>query len=91
MNFKGQLPSFITIFLATIVIVAILVVFVLGNGIVKKLNNAEGGVRIYDEKGVEIDNIFNYMDRYISLLKVKFFSEKGLTLSESFKESEYEK
>lgn len=91
MNSKGQLPSLFTMFIATIVIAIILVVFVLGAGLVKKIDGAGGGVKIYNEESVEIDNIFDYMDRYVSLLKVRFFLEKGLTLDESFREGEYEK
>ena len=91
MNSKGQLPAFLVMFGATIVIILILVVFVLGAGIVKKINNVGAGIKVYDEKGVEIDNIFEYMDRYISLLKVKFFLENDLTLDESFVEVGYEK
>lgn len=90
-NKKGILGSFIVMFGATIVIILILVVFVLGAGLVKKINNAGGGVRVYNEENVEIDNVFNYMDRYISLLKVRFFLEKGSSLDESFKEGGYEK
>ena len=91
MNSKGQLPAFLVMFGATIVVVLSLVVFVLGAGVVKKINNAGAGIKVYDEKGVEIDNIFNYMDRYVSLLNVKFFLEKGKTLDDSFKEAGYEK
>ena len=91
MNSKGQISAFITMFLATIVIVVILVGFVLGAGIVKKMNNAGAGVRIYDEESVEIDSIFDYMDRYVSLLKVRFYLESDLSLEESFEEGGYEK
>ncbi len=91
MNSKGQLKDLIVMFVATIVIVIILVVFVLGAGIIKKINDVGGGVRIYNEESVEIDNIFNYMDRYVSLLNVKFFLEKGSTLDESFEGAGYEK
>ena len=52
MNSKGQLKDLIVMFVATIVIVVILVVFVLGAGLVKKINDADGGVRIYDEESV---------------------------------------
>ncbi len=91
MNSRGQLKDLIVMFVATIVIVIILVVFVLGAGLVKKINDVGGGVKVYNEESVEIDNIFNYMDRYIALLNVKFFLEKGSTLDDSFKEGGYEK
>ena len=91
MNSRGQLGPFVVMFGATIAIVLILVAFVLGAGLVKKANNAGAGVRVYDEESVEIDNIFDYMDRYVSLLKVRFFLEKGLSLDESFAEGGYEK
>lgn len=88
---RGILGGFIAMFGATIAIVLILVVFVLGAGIVKKIDNAGGGVVVYDEKNVEIDNIFDYMGRYVALLNVRFFLKKGLLLDESFEEGSYEK
>ncbi|MFH1521761.1 MAG: hypothetical protein ABIF18_02270 [archaeon] len=90
-NKKGILGSFISMFVATIAIVIILVGFVLVAGLVKKIDNVGGGVAVYDEKSVGIDNIFYYMDRYISLLNARFLLEKGSSLEEAFKESGYEK
>ena len=90
-NKKGILGSFVVMFVATIVIVIILTVFILSAGVIKKLNGAEGGTAIYDEEGVEIDNVFDYMDRYISLVKVRFFLERGSTLEKSFAEGDYGK
>lgn len=87
---RGILGNFIVMFIATIAIVLILVAFVLGAGIVKKINNVGGGVVVYDERGVEINNVFNYIDRYIALLNVRFFLERGLSLDESFAEVGYE-
>ena len=52
MNSRGQLKDLIVMFVATIVIVIILVVFVLGAGLVKKINDVGGGVKVYNEESV---------------------------------------
>lgn len=77
-------------FVATIAIVLILVGFVFMAGFVKKVSEG-AGLKIYDEKEMEINNIFYYMDRYISLLNAKFYLEKGSSIEEAFEESGYEK
>ena len=90
-NKRGLIGSSIVMFVSIIAIVLILIIFVLGAAIVKKLDDVGGGVRIYDEKEVEIYNIFEYMEEYTALLNVKFFMEKGLSLDKSFSEVSYEK
>ncbi len=89
-NKRGLIGSSIVMFVSIIAIVLILIIFVLGAAIVKKLDDVGGGVRIYDEKEVEIYNIFEYMEKYVALLNAKFFIEKGLTMEESFMEGDYE-
>lgn len=69
---RGLVSNFISFFGATILIVLILTVFVFGAGVVKKLNNAGSDVAVFNESKVEIDNIFDYSERYVLLSKVRF-------------------
>ena len=83
-NKKGVIASFITTFVATIIIALILLVFVFGSGIVKKVANVDSGVAVYSEKDVEINNIFSYMLEYSSLLEAKFSLEGGFPSDKLF-------
>jgi len=78
-NKRGLLSHFITFFTATIVIILILIVYMIGGGIIKKLDNKNSvtKVGIYNEEKVEIDNIFDYSNRFILLNDVKFSIAKG--------------
>jgi len=78
-NKKGGVASFMTNFVATIVIALILLIFVFGSGVIKEFANVDNGVAIYSEKNVEINNIFNYMSEYSSLLETKFYLEGGIS------------
>jgi len=86
---KGFVSSFLAFFGATILIVLILTVFVIGGSVIKKLNKVSSDVAIYDEKMAEIDNVFGYSERYVNLSEVKFFIAKGKTLDESLREVGY--
>ena len=87
----GILGATIMMFLATIVIVLILTVFVFGAGFIKKLDRVSADVAIYNEDKVEIGNIFTYMDGYNNLLSAEFSIEKGSTVEESIMGANYEK
>ena len=90
-NKKGMIGSFITTFVATIIIALILLIFVLGSGVVKKIANVDNNVAIYSEKDVEINNIFNYMSEYSSLLEAKFNLEGSMSLDKFPSRGAYDK
>ena len=69
---RGLLSNFLAFFGATIAVVLILTFFVLGAGLVKKLDNKGSDVAIYDESDVEVDNIFDYSKRYVLLSEARF-------------------
>ena len=64
-------------FIATIVIILILVIFVLGSGVIKKLSEVENGLQVYDESDVGINEIFSYLSGYSRLAEVKISIRQG--------------
>ena len=91
LNKRGLVSNFIAFFGATIAIVLILLVFVLGASVVKKWNNAGADAAIFDEEMVKIDNIFSYSVRYAQLVEAKFLVVKGDNVDEALEESGYAK
>ena len=87
---KGGIANFIVFFGATIAIVVILLVYVFGAGVVKKLNNAGSDVAVFDEVGVEVDNVFNYSERYVKLNEVRFLIADVSGVDEAIAEVGYE-
>jgi hypothetical protein len=88
---NGFLSNFLVFFGATIAIVLILTVFVLGSGLIKKWDNKGSSVAIYNESDVEIDNIFNYSVRYVNLSEVRFLVAQGNSVDAALMEVGYEK
>ncbi|MCK4649775.1 hypothetical protein KAT36_00945 [Candidatus Pacearchaeota archaeon] len=86
---RGVVANFIVFFGATIAIVLILVVYMIGGGIIKKLNKSAADIAIYDESDIEIDNIFDYSDRYVLLSEAKFLVAGGKGLDDSLLEVGY--
>ncbi len=66
MNFNKSavLGKFITAFVATIIVVIILFIFIIGSGLVKKFSNIHDGVKIADEKQTGILDVYSYMNNF---------------------------
>lgn len=93
---RGGAGNFIVMFWATIVIVIILMVFVIGSGLIRKAsqfdkNVAGAGVYIYNETKAGIDDVFGYMDNYIGFVEAKYLIAGGSGLDDALRESGYEK
>jgi len=86
----GILGGFVGLFIMTIVVVLILLVFVLGSGVVKKMNTVEDGVALYDEGNVGLAEVLNYSLEYSDLVEVRFLVEDGISVSEAILEVGYE-
>lgn len=80
MNKRGMIGSFTVMFVATIVIVLILVIFVLSAGVIKKLDNAGSGISILSEEKVGLSDIFDdYVPKYKELTRLRLdMSGSGL-------------
>lgn len=62
MNRRGIIGSFISMFVATVVIVIILGILLIGSGIVKKIVAEKDNFGIQDETATGLDDVFDYMD-----------------------------
>jgi|TARA_B100002003_G_C13827859_1_gene407109 hypothetical protein len=86
----GIIGGFMGLFIMTIIVVLILVVFVLGSGVVKKMNNVQDGVALYDETNVGLAEVLNYSASYSDLVEVRFLVEDGVSVDEALEEVGYE-
>lgn len=89
MNKRGVIGGFTVTFVATIVIVAILVIFVLGSSAIKKLDSAESGISIYGEEDVGI-NITEFENEQKYIANFRFNMAKGSSVEESLARSRNE-
>ena len=76
----GVIGGFVGLFVMTILVILILVVFVLGSGVIKKVNKVEDGVVIYDETNVGLVEVLNYSSEYASLVEVRFLIKDGYSV-----------
>lgn len=91
MNKRGFLSSFLAFFGATILIVLILIVYIIGGGVIKKLDKSVADVAVYNELKVGIDDIFSYSERFVNLTEVRFLVAKGGDLDGALAEVGYER
>ncbi len=63
-NKSAILGKFVTAFIATIIVVIILFIFILGSGLIKKVSNIHDDVKIADEKQTGILDFYSYMDNF---------------------------
>ena len=76
-NRRGILGGTMVTFVATIVIVIILLIFVIGASVIKVVDKSAGGLRVYDEAMVGLRNVDEYMKgNYLKLVSVRFFVAK---------------
>lgn len=90
MNSKASLGKTFTLFIATIAIVIILLVFALGSYTIKKIDNSNAGLKIYTTEEIGLANLQEYMIKYISLVKVRVLIDKGSSLENAVTEANYE-
>ena len=93
MNKRGifGVGSAIAQFVSVLAIAIILLVFVFyGSGLAKTFGKTKGGLIVYDEDKIEIGNVLNYSDDYVSLTKARFLLEEGKSLDEALTEVEYD-
>ena len=76
-------------FIAIVVILIIILVFILGSGVIKKMAGNEKGVRVLEESDVGIENVLSYLDNYFRLMEVKVFVVKGQSFEDARREAGY--
>ncbi len=88
---RGVIGSFMVSFIATIIIVLILVGFVLMSSLVKVVSKADAGLVIHDESMVGINDGIGYMNNYAKLIEARSKVGTYLSLDQSLLEVGYEK
>ena len=88
---RGGIGNFMVMFVATITIVIILLIFVIGSGLVKKFHKVDAGVSIHDEMRTGLNDVLNYALKYENLIEAKFLIEGGTGLDAALAEVGYEK
>ena len=84
-NKKGVVGTLVTTFVATIVIVFILVAFALGSGVVKALGGSKGGLRVPLKGGVISGDLGDYVVGFVRLVKLRSsFGVMGKKFNEVF-------
>ena len=76
---KGMAGTTIITIVGTIAIVLILLLFVFGSSIIKKLDNASKDIIILKEDKIGLNEIFSYMDEYKDLVELRFSESSDLS------------
>lgn len=90
MNSKASLGKTFTLFIATIAIVIILLIFVFSSYTIKKIDNSNAGLKIYTTEEIGLANLQDYITKYTSLVRVRFLLEKDFTIENAIVEANYE-
>jgi|GEM_PF-1193754 hypothetical protein len=89
---RGLISNFIAFFGATIAIVVILIIYVIGGAVITKLDKkAVSGIVVMDEGEVGVDDIFKYSDGYVLKREIVFLVADEVGVSEAIVEVGYEK
>jgi len=93
---RGGVGNFMVMYVATIAIVVILFIFVLGSGLIKRISDVDddvagGAVSIYNESRTGLTNVFDYALNYRKFVEAKFLIEGGFDLDVALVEVKYEK
>ena len=73
-----------TTFVATVVILIIILVFILGSGVIKKATGNVEGIDILTEGDVGIGNILSYLPSYSKLMELKVAVQRGELLGVNY-------
>ena len=84
----GVIGSFIGMFIMTIVVFIILVIFIFSSGIVKKINKSDDGVVFYDELDIGLVEILDYSLKYETMVETRFLVADGFTVDDAFSKAE---
>lgn len=69
---KGILGGIFMTVIATIVIILILLIFILGSGVIKSLKNFDGRSAVQEENSIGISNLEDYIELdYIRILEIR--------------------
>ena len=79
-NFNGKkaiLGGIMGMFVATIAIILILIIFVFISSIVKEIGGVESGVSIPKENEIGLNGIFDYMNKFAHLTDARFLLQQA--------------
>lgn len=88
---RGVVGSFMTTFIATIIIVLILIGFVFMSSMVKIASKADAGLVVHKEDVIGIDDGVGYMDNYVKLVEARGKVWDNVSLDNALSEVGYEK
>jgi hypothetical protein len=88
-NKLGQLGGFITTFVATIIIVILISVFLLFAGVIKSNAEAHTGEAVFREDSLGIEDGVGYMEDYFKLVEVRSKYHSGSNFEEAMSEVGY--
>jgi hypothetical protein len=88
MDKKGIIGGMMVTYVATVAIVIILIVFVIGASFIREFDGVADGVRVYDDKEVGLGDIGDYMLNYSKVVGVRYYVGLGLSLKDALVETE---
>ena len=90
-NKRGVLGSFTVTFVATVIIVVLLLVFVFLSSTVEIFSNQNAGETIFKEDSLGLTDGVGYMENYKKLTEARFLVNSETSLDDALVEVDYEK
>ena len=88
MNRRGIIGGMMVTFVATIIIILILFIFVIGATFIREFDGAASEVRVYSGSEVGLGDVDNYMLNYSKVVSVRYYVGAGMSLADALVESE---
>jgi hypothetical protein len=82
----GTTGSFFSMYVFTIAIVIVLILFVLGSGIIRKIDSSQAGLKVYRETDTGLSNLNSYMkNNFRNSIEIRKNLEGGASPDEAIK------
>ena len=88
---KGEIGSFVVMFVATIIVALLLLGFIYISSMIKVVSDENAGTVIHKEDKIGIEDGVGYMSNYVKLIEVKAEVSKGVSLDDAIGKVGYEK
>jgi hypothetical protein len=88
---RAAIGSFTVMWVSTVIVIIILMIFILGSGLIKRISEEDKGLSIYEGDRVGLTDFPEYMKNYSEFREVKFLVGKGEVLDDALERVVYDK
>ncbi|MFA4960781.1 MAG: hypothetical protein WC548_03910 [Candidatus Pacearchaeota archaeon] len=83
MNKQGIVGAFIAMYVFTIAIIILLIIFIFGSSAIREMDKSGGGIKIYGESDSGLMNLKDYMEDYKEKIELKILTDREINMDEA--------